>query len=114
MSYIDGFMAAVPTAKKDEYVAYCKMAKGIFEELGALSVMETWGDDVPEGKTNSMNTAVLRKEDETVVFSWIVWPSKDVRDAGYAKMMEDPRMNDTPMPFDGQRMIYGGFVPIDL
>ncbi|MCY1554167.1 putative protein YbaA [compost metagenome] len=87
------------------------MAAGVFKECGALSVVECWGDDVPEGKVTSFPTAVKRKDDETVVFSWITWPSKQVRDEGMKKAMEDPRMQPSPstMPFDGQRMIYGGF-----
>ncbi len=114
MSYIDGFLAAVPTDKKDEYVAFARIANGIFRELGALELVECWGDDVPEGKVNSMHTAVLREEGETVVFSWIVWPSKAVRDAGHAKMAEDPRMQAMTMPFDGKRMIFGGFELLPL
>lgn len=111
MPYIDGMIAAVPTANKQTYIEHSTMAAEVFKEHGALSLVECWGDDVPEGKNNSMHTAVMRKPDETVVFSWITWPSKDVRDAGMEKVMHDPRMNsDTnPMPFDGSRMIYGGF-----
>ena len=83
-------------------------------ESRALSVVESWGDDVPEGKVTSFPMAVQRKDDETVVFSWIVWPSKEARKAAWDKMMADPRMKPeaNPMPFDGKRMIYGGFEPI--
>lgn len=111
MTYIDGMIAAVPTANKETYREHSTMAAAVFKEHGALSLTECWGDDVPEGKLNSMHTAVMRKPDETVVFSWIVWPSKAVRDAGMQKVMGDPRMSpDTnPMPFDGKRMIFGGF-----
>ena len=76
---------------------------------GALSVVEAWGDDVPEGETNSMHAAVMRKNDETVVFSWVVWPSRTVRNEGVKNAMADPAMQADAMPFDGQRMIYGGF-----
>ena len=113
MSYIDGFVAAVPTDKKAEYLAFVKSSNEVFKEYGAISMGDGWGDDVPEGKVNSLHTAVLRKEGETVVLSWIIWPSKEVRNAAYEKIMEDPRMQGASMPFDGQRMIYGGFEPIE-
>lgn len=111
MTYVDGFMAAVPTANREAYRRHAEEAAKVFKEHGAISLVECWGDDVPEGKINSMHSAVLRKPDETVVFSWITWPSKEVRDAGHAKVMEDPRLKPdvNPMPFDGKRMIYGGF-----
>lgn len=111
MTYIDGFLGAVPTANKAAYTEHAREASEIFREYGAISLVECWGDDVPEGEVNSMHTAVLRKEDETVVFSWITWPSKDVRDKGMKGLMEDPRMKTMgeTMPFDGKRMIFGGF-----
>ena len=74
-----------------------------------MSVVECWGDDVPEGKLTSFPMAVQRKDDETVVFSWITWPSRDARNHGMKKAMEDDRLKNTAMPFDGKRMIYGGF-----
>lgn len=111
MSYIDGFVAAVPTANKDKYLEHATKAAGIFKECGALKVVECWGDDVPEGKTTSFTMAVQRKDEESVVFSWITWPSRAVRDQAWEKIMKDPRMSPqtNPMPFDGKRMIYGGF-----
>lgn len=111
MSYVDGFVIAVPTAKKETYRKHAELAAGVFKENGALTVVECWGDDVPEGKLTSFPMAVQRKPDETVVFSWITWPSKKVRDEGMKKVMEDPRLQPetNPMPFDGKRMIYGGF-----
>ena len=112
MSYIDGTLCPVPNAKKAEYIKHAEAAAVLFKEYGALALVENWGDDVPEGELNSMHTAVMRKEDETVVFSWILWPDKATRDAGWGKMMEDPRMKDMSMPFDGKRMIYGGFETI--
>lgn len=112
MSYTDGYVIAVPTANKQTYLEHARKAAGIFKELGALQVVETWGDDVPEGKLTSFTMAVQRKPDEAVVFSWVTWPSKAVRDAGWKKFMEDPRMKDMQMPFDGKRMIYGGFETI--
>ena len=109
MKYIDGFVAAVPTDKQKEYLRHARDAAVIFKEFGALDVVETWGDDVPDGKLTSFPMAVQRKPDETVVFSWVTWPSRAARDEGMKKFMEDPRMQDMQMPFDGKRMIYGGF-----
>jgi uncharacterized protein YbaA (DUF1428 family) len=112
MNYVDGFVAAVPTANRDKYLQHATEMAAVFKEFGALSVVECWGNDVPEGKLTSFTMAVQRKDDEAVVFSWVTWPSKEVRDAGWAKMMADPRvMGDkaAPMPFDGKRLIYGGF-----
>lgn len=116
--YIDSFVMAVPTARKDEYVAHCSKGDSIFIEFGATRVVECWGDDVPEGKTTDFRMAVKAKEDETVAVGWIEWPDKETRDAGMAKMMaddfDDERLNPetNPMPFDGKRMIYGGFSPV--
>lgn len=114
MHYVDGFVAAVPTANRAAYLQHAEKAADLFREFGALQVVETWGDDVPAGKLTSFPLAVQAKEDETVVFSWITWPSKAVRDAAWAKVMEDPRMapENNPMPFDGKRLIYGGFQTI--
>jgi uncharacterized protein YbaA (DUF1428 family) len=114
MKYIDGFVAAVPTANQAEFKQHAENAAVVFKELGALQVMECWGDEVPDGETTSFSMAVKQRDDETVVFSWIVWPSKAVRDKGMAAMMEDPRLqpDKNPMPFDATRVIFGGFVPI--
>ena len=111
MNYVDGFVVPVPTASKDAYRRVAETAATVFKENGALSVVECWGDDVPEGKLTSFPMAVQRKDDETVVFSWITWPSKSVRDEGMKRAMEDPRMQQDmdSMPFDGKRMIFGGF-----
>lgn len=111
MAYVDGFVAAVPTANRDAYLKHATEAAAIFREYGAERVVETWGEDVPDGKLTSFPMAVKKAPDETVVFSWIVWPSKPVRDAAWQKVMADPRMQPeaNPMPFDGKRMIYGGF-----
>ena len=110
MSYIDGCVIAAPTAKRQEIIDYAARFDPMFLELGALRVVEAWGDDVPAGKVTDFQRAVLAKDDETVMFSWIEWPDKATRDAGMKKMMEDPRMEAAnPMPFDGKRMIFGGF-----
>ena len=108
MNYLDGVVAAVPTANKAAYKAHAEEAAKVFKKHGALSLTECWGDDVPEGETNSLHTAVLRKPDETVVMSWIAWESKAARDAGWAAIMQDPDMPQE-RPFDGKRMIWGGF-----
>lgn len=114
MTYVDGFVAAVPLSNKDAYLKHATEAAAIFKEHGALSVVECWGDDVPEGQLTSFTLAVQRKDDEAAVFSWISWPSREARDAGWQKVMADPRMasDRTEMPFDGKRMIYGGFQQI--
>ena len=111
MTYVDGFVAAVPTANREAYRKHAEAAAVVFKEHGALKLVECWGDDVPEGKLTSFPLAVQRKDDETVVFSWIIWPSRQVRDEAMPKVMADPRLKpDTnPMPFDGKRLIYGGF-----
>ncbi len=111
MSYVDGFVIAVPTGNRDAFIKHAKEAAVVFKEHGALSIVECWGDDVPDGKVTSFAMAVQKKPDETVVFSWIVWPSREARDNGMKKVMEDPRVQRGKMaiPFDGQRMIFGGF-----
>ena len=111
MTYVDGFVAAVPTGNREKFRKHADDAAAVFKEHGALKVVECWDDDVPEGEVTSFPMAVKRTADETVIFSWILWPSKEVRDAAMKKVMEDPRLQpDTnPMPFDGKRMIYGGF-----
>ncbi len=118
MSYIDGFIMAVPTANKEKFIEHARLCDSVFIEFGATRVIECWGDDVPEGQVTDFRKAVQAKDDETVVFSWIEWPDKATRDAGMKKMMSedfdderiDPEKN--PMPFDGKRLVYGGFAPI--
>ena len=114
MRYIDGFLAAVPSANRETYIAYAKSTAPVLKEHGALRQCECWGDDVPDGKLTSFPMAVKLEPGEVVLFSWIEWPSKEVRDAAWKKMMEDPRFDPktNPMPFDGKRMIYGGFMPL--
>jgi uncharacterized protein YbaA (DUF1428 family) len=114
MNYVDGYVIAVPTAMREAYLQLAQDAAAVFKDHGALQVVECWGDDVPEGKVTSFPMAVQCKPDETVVFSWIVWPSRQVRDEGMKTAMADPRMDHDPanMPFDGQRMVFGGFQAI--
>lgn len=118
MTYIDGFAIAVPTAQKEKFVDHATNFDKVFIELGASRILECWGDDVPDGKLTDFRRAVKAKANETVVFSWVEWPDKNTRDTAMNKMEElmktDPRMNPekNPMPFDGKRMIFGGFVPV--
>lgn len=122
MSYIDGFVIAVPTANKQQFIDHAETADGVFMDLGAVRILECWGDDVPDGRLTDFKKAVQAKDDETVVFSWIEWPAKATRDAGMATltaMMNDPSKADSrmdpeknPMPFDGKRLIFGGFAPL--
>ncbi|WP_443025535.1 DUF1428 domain-containing protein [Sphingomonas sp. PB4P5] len=112
MSYIQGFVLAAPSANKQAYVEHAAKAVAIFREFGMTRMVETWGDDVPVGKLNDFRTAVQAKDDETVLFSWCEWPSREVYQAGMKRMMEDPRMAEMgEMPFDGRRMIFAGFAP---
>jgi uncharacterized protein YbaA (DUF1428 family) len=113
MSYIDGFVMAVPTANKQKFIDHANEFDALFTEFGATRVLECWGDDVPDGKLTDFRRAVQATQDETVVFSWVEWPDKATRDAGMEKFMKDPRMEAAgQMPFDGKRMIFGGFAPI--
>jgi uncharacterized protein YbaA (DUF1428 family) len=114
MSYVDGYVMAVPTNNRDAFIKHANEAAAIFREHGALRVVECWGDDVPDGKVTSFPMAVRKKPDETVVFSWIFWPSRQARDEGMRRAMDDPRLqpNKMQMPFDGRRMIFGGFEPV--
>ena len=112
MNYVDGFVVAVPAANKDAYLANAKQALLLFKEFGATRMVECWGDDVPDGKVTDFRRAVQAADGEVVVFSWIEWPSKEARNAGMKAMMAEPRMRDMKMPFDGKRMIFGGFQPI--
>ncbi|NRA65709.1 MAG: DUF1428 domain-containing protein [Pseudobacteriovorax sp.] len=111
MTYVDGFLAAVPKANKQKFIEHSKTCTDVLMNCGALSVVDCWEDDVPSGEVTSMPLAVQKKDDEIIVFSWITWPSKKVRDEGMKKFMEDPAMKpeNNPMPFDGKRLIYGGF-----
>jgi uncharacterized protein YbaA (DUF1428 family) len=111
MEYIEGFVAAVPTANKEAYIQHAREAAVVFKEHGATRLVECWGEDIPSGKKTSFPMAVECQDDETVIFSWISWPSRAARDAGMEKVMQDPRLSneETPMPFDGSRMIFGGF-----
>ncbi|MBB64462.1 MAG: RNA signal recognition particle [Waddliaceae bacterium] len=110
--YIDGFVTPVPKVNKEKYIEHLKKAWPFMKEFGVSRMVETWQDDVPRGKKTDFFRAVDANEDEAVLFSWFEWPSKEIRDEGIKKMMADPRMEEFDMPFDGTRMIFGGFEPI--
>lgn len=118
MTYVDGFVIAVPKANKQKFIEHAQKADSVFADLGATRILECWEDDVPLGKTTDFRRAVQARDDEAVVFSWIEWPDKATRTAGMARlesaMNNDPRMDPqtNPMPFDGARLIFGGFVPV--
>ena len=112
MTYVDGFVIPVPTAKKETYRTFAEDMAPVFKKHGAIAIVECWGDDVPEGELTSFPMAVKREEDETVVFSWITWPDKETRDVGNKRAMEEFEASGMDMegvPFDGKRMIFGGF-----
>jgi uncharacterized protein YbaA (DUF1428 family) len=109
MTYIDGFVAPVPQENKQAYLDHVREALSLFKDHGATRMVENWGDDVPVGKLTDFHRAVQKRDDEAVLFSWVEWPSKDVRDAGMKALEQDTRMKTLVMPFDGRRMIYGGF-----
>ncbi len=109
MTYVDNFILAVPTESREAYLRHARMAAAVFHDHGALRVVETWGDDVPEGKLTDFRRAVALAPGETVVVGWIEWPDKAARDAAWPTIMADPRMAGEAMPFDGKRMIHGGF-----
>lgn len=122
MTYIDGFVIACPEANRDKFIEHARLGDAVFMELGALRIVECWGDDVRDGHTTDFRRAVQAQDGEAVLFSWIEWPDKATRDAAMARMQEmmtdpgkvDPRMDPekNPMPFDGKRLIFGGFVPV--
>ncbi|QTC91630.1 DUF1428 domain-containing protein [Brevundimonas goettingensis] len=114
MDYVDGFIIAVKKDRIEDYKRIAEESAQIFKELGALSVVECVADDVPYGKLTSFPRAVMAEEDEIVVFSWITYPSREVRDEANTRMMENEKMAAAmnEMPVDGKRMIFGGFKQI--
>jgi uncharacterized protein YbaA (DUF1428 family) len=114
MSYIQGFVIPVPEGNKESYRKVAEEVDAIFGEFGAIEIMEAWEEDVPDGEHTDFRKAVKAGSDEKIVFSWIVWPDKATCDAAHERMMSDERFRNAPdpMPFDGKRMIFGGFAPI--
>ena len=118
MAFVDGFVLAVPSTNKQQFIEHAQFFDSMLLEMGATRILECWGDDVPDGKVTDFRRAVQATGEETVCFSWVEWPDKATRDAAFAEMEEkmktDERFNPekNPMPFDGKRMIFGGFVPV--
>ncbi|HEV7658897.1 MAG TPA: DUF1428 domain-containing protein [Allosphingosinicella sp.] len=111
--YVDGYLLPVPEGKKEDYRALAQKAAGKFKSYGAVRVVEAWGDDVPEGKVTDYQRAVKAEDGEGIIYSYVEWPDKETRDAGWQKMMSDPDMQPGgDMPFDGKRMFWGGFRPL--
>src|SRR5690606_19912136 len=114
MSYVDGFVRAVPTANREKFITHARTGDAVFLEYGARRVVECWGDNVPHGTQTDFFRCVQAREDGTEELPRIEWPGKATRDAALEKRMDAPRMDPatTPMPFDGKRLFYGGFVPV--
>ena len=112
MTYVSGFLTPVPTSNREAYERAARAGWEAFRDYGAIEFVECWGDDVPRGEHTDFYRAVKAGDDETVVFSWIVWPDKETSERCYAAMETDERFRNMEMPFDGKRMMWGGFVPI--
>ena len=114
MTYVDGFVLPLPKGNEEDYRAHAEKFARKAREQGAIGTIEGLGDNLEHGHTTDFFMAVKAGDDENVVFSFILWPSKDVRDKGWEKMMADPEMHPgaSPMPFDGKRMFWGGFKPL--
>jgi uncharacterized protein YbaA (DUF1428 family) len=110
--YINGFVVAVPEGNKEKYREAAEQFWDIAREYGALSQVEGWEADVSDGKLTDFRRAVKAEGGEKIVFSWMTWPDKTTADASRERMMNDPRMKSLGMPFDGKRMIFGGFEPL--
>jgi len=114
MSYIDGFVASVPVGARQAYTEFAERIDALFIEHGATRVVDAWANDVPRGERTDFYRAVAATEDEAVVFGYIEWPDKQTRDAGFEAVMKDERMQGEQPPFDGKRMIFGGFDSISV
>lgn len=113
--YVDGFLIPVSAEKKAAYIEAARYAAAVHMDHGATRIVECWKDDVPDGQHTSFPMAIKKEEGEVVVFSWIEYPNKETRDACHAASMADPRFADpdmTAVPFDPERLIFGGFTPI--
>ena len=110
--YIDGVILPVPEGRKADYLKFCADAAAPFLERGATRVVDGWGDDLMEGKQTDFHRAAHRKDGETVAFGWVEWPDKETRDKGWEALMGDERLSSPDRPFDGKRMMFGGFVPV--
>jgi uncharacterized protein YbaA (DUF1428 family) len=110
--YVDGFVVAVNRNRREAFIEFARACDPVFMEHGACWIMEAWGIDVPEGKHTDFRRAVKAQPDEEIIFSWVQWPDRATRDSGNQKIMNDPRLAGKEMPFDGKRLIYGGFEPV--
>lgn len=110
--YVQGFLLAVPEGNKEKYRQMADEAGNYFKSLGAIEIAECWEDDVKDGKYTDFRMATKAKEDEKIVFSWVIWPDRETCEAAAREMMENMPEPSDPMPFDGKRMIWGGFEPI--
>lgn len=110
--YVDGIVLPLRADAREAYRVFCEKVGPVFLEHGAVRVMDAVADDVQDGERTDFNRAVLREEGEVAAFGWVEWPGKAARDAGWEKVMADPRMSGEDAPFDGRRMIFGGFVPL--
>lgn len=111
MTYVTGYLAAAKSTDKERYRKSAEASRPIFKRLGALALVENWGDFTPPGELTSFPRAVKLQDDETVVFSWVIWPDRQTCDAAWQAMQTDPEMQDMDMPFAMDRMVYGGFEP---
>mgnify|MGYP000863864265 CR=1 FL=1 len=109
MSFLDITVIPVPTANKAAYLEHSRQSTPLFKDYGAIGITECWGEDVPDGKLTDFKKAVALEPGETVVVGWITWPDRATRDSAWEKLMQDERMQSMTMPFDGKRMILGGF-----
>jgi uncharacterized protein YbaA (DUF1428 family) len=112
MSYVDCSLLPVPAENKEAYGTWAARVSAAVRDHGALRVVDAWGDDLPDGKVTDYRRAVKATNGENVVYSWIEWPSKEVRDAAWPKIMADTSLHPQGPLFDGRRMIHGGFEPI--
>ncbi|MFD1610254.1 DUF1428 domain-containing protein [Sphingomonas tabacisoli] len=112
MTYVDGFVIPVARENREKFLKHARHVDAIFREYGALRVVECWEDDVPDGKVTDFRRSVALGEGEIVVFAWIEWPDKETRDAAFKELPKDPRSEQVPVPFDGKRMIFGGFTAV--
>ena len=112
MSYVTGFLIPVKNENKARYIESARKSWPLFQKYGALEQVETWSEDVPDGKVTSFPMAVKKEDDEVVVFAWLRWPDRATADKCWEQMQNDPAFSDMDMPFDGQRMMWGGFAPV--
>ncbi|HWK14798.1 MAG TPA: DUF1428 domain-containing protein [Rhizobiaceae bacterium] len=113
MAFVEGFVAAIPVANREAFLGHARRAGHVFGQFGAARIVDAWGDDVPKGEKTDFYRAVAAKEDEAISFGWIEYADRATRDAASAEMMSEASAAEIgEMPFDGRRMIFGGFEPV--